>query len=128
VKMQKICSPSLGFDENTKMEDTMERISKEQVLEKLRELRPLYEKEGFIIKGIFGSVARGDDNENSDIDVLYDLNPEFTKLHFGFYAVGRIVEIKEELKHIFGCDIDLATTDNPSRVFQRTIIEEGIYV
>jgi len=103
-------------------------MKKDEVLAKLREVKPSYEKEGFIIKGIFGSVARGDNDENSDIDVLYDLTPEFTKRHFGFYAVGRIEGIKEELRQLFGCDIDLATADNPSRVFQETIKEESAYV
>lgn len=103
-------------------------MQKDEVLSKLAELKPLYEKEGFVIKGIFGSVARGDEHENSDIDVLYALNPEFTKRHFGFYAVGRIEAIKEELREVFGCEVDLATIDNPSRVFQETIREESINV
>jgi hypothetical protein len=103
-------------------------MEKMRVIAKLRELKPDYEKEGFVIKGIFGSVARGDNDENSDIDVLYDLTPEFTRRHFGFYAVGRIQGIKEELQQVFGCDVDLATIDSPSCVFQRTIEQEGIYV
>jgi hypothetical protein len=103
-------------------------MQRDEVLAKLRELKPNYEKEGFIVKGIFGSVARGDNDENSDIDVLYDLTPEFTRRHFGFYAVGRIQGIKEELQQVFGCDVDLVTIDSPSRVFQKTIEQEGIYV
>ncbi|NWF67297.1 MAG: nucleotidyltransferase domain-containing protein [Campylobacterales bacterium] len=103
-------------------------MNKQQILTKLKELKPLYEKDGFIIKGIFGSVARDEQNENSDIDILYDLTPEFTKRHIGFYAVGRLEDIKDELKKIFDCDIDLATIDSNSKVFQETIKQEGIYV
>ncbi len=103
-------------------------MQKDEVLSKLAQLKPIYEKEGFIIKGIFGSVARGDSNENSDIDVLYDLSPEFTKLHFGFYAVGRIEAIKEELKNIFHCDVDLASTNNHNRTLKEVVEREAVYV
>ena len=103
-------------------------MKKDEILAKLKELKPVYEQEGFVVKGIFGSVARGDDSINSDIDVLYDLTPEFTKRHLGFFAVSRIEAIKQELQQIFGCDVDLATSDNPSRVFQETIKEECAYV
>jgi len=103
-------------------------MKKDEVLAKLREVKPSYEKEGFVIKGIFGSVARGDDNENSDIDVLYDLNPEFTKRHFGFYAVGRIEAIKEELREVFGCEVDLASTNNHNKILKEVVAREAVYV
>lgn len=103
-------------------------MTKETILAKLRELQPRYEKEGFIIKGIFGSFARDEADENSDIDILYDLNPKFIELHMGFYAISRLETIKNELKILFHREIDLATIDNPSRVFQKYTKEEAIYV
>ena len=39
--------------------------------EKIKELKALLKKEGFIIDEVFGSFARGDYNQNSDIDLLY---------------------------------------------------------
>jgi len=103
-------------------------MNKETILAKLRELKPRYEKEGFIIKGIFGSVARDEADENSDIDILYDLNPIFTELHMGFYAIGRIEGIKEELRQIFGCDVDLATTNNHNATLKEVVSREAVYV
>lgn len=103
-------------------------MQRDEVLAKLRELKPNYEKEGFIVKGIFGSVARGDNDENSDIDILYDVNPEFLKRYMGFYAVGRLEGIKEELKNIFHCDIDLASTNNHNRTLKEVVEREAIYV
>lgn len=103
-------------------------MDKETILTRLKELKPQYEKEGFIIKGIFGSYARDEADESSDIDILYDLNPKFTELHMGFYAIGRLEAIKNELKILFHREIDLATIDNPSRVFQKYAKEEAVYV
>ncbi len=42
-----------------------------QTLETISTIRYKYEPEGFIILGVFGSVARGDDREGSDVDILY---------------------------------------------------------
>jgi predicted nucleotidyltransferase len=43
---------------------------KEEILKKLQELKPtLYEKYGIESFAIFGSVAKGEENENSDINI-----------------------------------------------------------
>lgn len=44
----------------------------------LRELRPGLEAKGVRHAYLFGSVARGDDVEESDIDIILDLDPERT--------------------------------------------------
>jgi predicted nucleotidyltransferase len=51
--------------------------------------------------GIFGSVARGDNTENSDIDILYKLK----------YAVGlfNIVRIKDSLEEKLNTKVDLVS-------------------
>jgi len=42
-----------------------------EIIEKLRKLKPvLKEKFGIEEIGVFGSVARGEDTENSDIDIV----------------------------------------------------------
>ena len=48
--------------------------------------------------GIFGSVARGEHTEGSDIDVCVDLQ------HPSLYYM---VHIKEELQQLFGCSVDI---------------------
>ena len=43
---------------------------KKEILKKLQELKPtLYEKYGIESFAIFGSVAKGEENEDSDIDI-----------------------------------------------------------
>ncbi len=48
-------------------------MKKEEILNKLKEIKPLYEKEGLEILGVFGSYAKDTQNEFSDIDIAYRL-------------------------------------------------------
>ena len=52
-------------------------MRKEEILQKLKELKPKYEAEGFEILGLFGSYARDEATEGSDIDILIDTKKEF---------------------------------------------------
>ncbi|HFC6361286.1 TPA: nucleotidyltransferase family protein [Neisseria lactamica] len=58
------------------------------------EVRDVFENHPFAKKPrIFGSVARGDDTEDSDIDILIDIEP-FTS----FFAIA---ELQNELEDLF---------------------------
>lgn len=56
------------------------------------------EKYGILSIGIFGSVARGEQRENSDVDVVVELKESD---YFIFCA------IQEELEALFSCKVDL---------------------
>jgi uncharacterized protein len=73
----------------------------DELLNKIRGVKKEYEKEGFIILGVFGSYARGEETPESDIDILYETKEEFTSGYKGFAYFGKIDEIKENLKTIF---------------------------
>ncbi len=99
------------------------------LLEKIKKIKPKYEKEGLIILGLFGSYAKDKATENSDIDLLYDINSkEFCKKNPGFKAFSRLNEIKKELKDIFGKEVDLATIDNHNETFKNFALQGAIYV
>jgi hypothetical protein len=46
------------------------------ILRELKRLKPQYAREGFVMCGIFGSYARPDFDEHSDIDIAYRLARE----------------------------------------------------
>ena len=50
---------------------------------------------------LFGSSARGDDRQDSDIDILVDPMPQTT-----FYDLA---ELEIELEQILGCKVDVRT-------------------
>lgn len=51
---------------------------------------------------IFGSVARGDDRPDSDLDLLVELEPEA--------SVVDIIGLDEELSAVLGCSAEVVTT------------------
>lgn len=70
--------------------------------------------------GIFGSVARGEQTEDSDVDVCVDL---------AVPNMFSLVHIKEELRQLFGCEVDVVRIrQNMDALLKRDIMKEGIYV
>ena len=70
--------------------------------------------------GIFGSVARGEQTEDSDVDVYLETSQP------NMFA---LVHIKEDLQSLFGCNVDIVRLRDPMDSFLRNRIEkEGIYV
>ncbi len=104
-------------------------IKSSEIILKLKELKPIYEKEGMKLLGIFGSFAKDSANNSSDIDILYELDAKiFYENNSGFKAFLRIKEIKEELQNIFKRDIDLCAKSGLSNTGEKYILGNTIYV
>ena len=57
-------------------------LQKKEIILKLKELKPIYEQDGLILIGLFGSYAKDTQNDFSDIDIAYKLNyDKFSKKH-----------------------------------------------
>jgi len=67
-----------------------------------RALVELCARYGFARLEVFGSVARGEDRTDSDIDVLYDLLP-------GRHVTWEVIDAAEELSEILGRPVDLVS-------------------
>ena len=91
---------------------------------KIKKLKSILKKDGFIIDGVFGSIARGDYTNKSDIDLLYHLEEPFFTKYQGFKGFAKIEEIKEFLKKELKRDIDLAPTDNLSNTAKKYILKD----
>lgn len=98
------------------------------VLEGIKVLKKRLCEEGFIIDGIFGSVARGDATENSDVDILYHLEPKFYTTYDGFSGFKKLDEIKQLIGSTLNRKIDLAPASNLSKTARKYIYEDLICV
>ena len=74
---------------------------REDVLKKLEHHLPEIQQQfGIETLGIFGSVARGEDGPESDIDILYKFSTEVIRLR-------QFMGLKEYLEDLLGRNVDL---------------------
>jgi predicted nucleotidyltransferase len=94
---------------------------KNKILSTLKESTPaLREKYGVTRIGIFGSVARGDAAEKSDVDIVYEMSRP---------NLFTVVHLKEELEHILHFPVDLVRyRERMNPLLKKRIEKEGVYV
>ena len=85
----------------------MRKPDREQILSILKQLNEKYAPKGFKFVGLFGSYARGEADDFSDIDIAYRI--DHTKFHpdNAFKKLEAIQEIRQELEKIFKRKVDL---------------------
>lgn len=98
------------------------------ILNQIKSLKEVLENDGFIIDGIFGSYARGEDTKNSDVDILYHLDDIFYNKYSGFIGFKKLDEIKKFISEKIDKKIDLAPKNNLSKTGQKYILNEVVYV
>jgi predicted nucleotidyltransferase len=99
-----------------------------ELLGKIGFLKRRYEPEGFIILGVFGSYARGEETPQSDLDILYELREPFYTKYAGWDACGRLEDIKQELQQALGGKIDIASRNGLNEIGRKYILPEVVYV
>ena len=99
-------------------------LNKKDIVSKLKELKPKYEQEGLILLGFFGSYAKDNQNDFSDIDIAYKLDyDKFSQTYKdGFSKLLRIDDIKSELQQAFKTKIDFVSDSN------KKILKDIVYV
>ena len=87
----------------------------QEYIELLKEHLPeLQERFGITSMRLFGSVARGDHHEGSDIDIFVSMPPKF----FNY------IEAAQYLEDVLGCKVDLICNHSNIRPFFRQHIEQ----
>ena len=67
---------------------------------------------------IFGSVARGEADSDSDLDVLVDLQPGRSLFDLG----GLLIELQE----LFGCRVDVVTEQGLRPRLRERVLREAV--
>jgi predicted nucleotidyltransferase len=65
---------------------------------------------------LFGSVVNGDFREDSDVDVMVAFEKEAR------WSLWDVVDMQDELRAIFGCDVDIVERDAVKNPFVRRSI------
>lgn len=75
---------------------------------------------GIDVLGLFGSAARGEQTDESDVDVFYSGKP---------LSLLKLDALQQELEELLGCKVDIVRMRNNMNPLLRSRIEkEGRYV
>ena len=93
----------------------------QECIKKLSDFKQAFaQKYGILKLGIFGSVARNENNEHSDIDIVVEVKKPSLQLMY---------ELRETLKQLLGCEVDLVRfRDSLRPLFKSNIQKDVIYV
>jgi hypothetical protein len=84
----------------------MRRMNRDEIIERLREREADLRAQGVAHAALFGSVARGDDSPDSDIDILVDLDPAIVVTIFDYAGV------KEFIAGLFDRPVDVVSRES----------------
>jgi hypothetical protein len=92
----------------------------EALSKKRHEIRQIVESHHAGNARFFGSVAKGEDTEQSDLDILVDPNPEATLFDIG--------AIRRELKALLGLTVDVLTPNALPDHFREEVLGSSVPV
>ena len=92
----------------------------EEIVDRIREARSdLFRRYPIERLGIFGSVVRGENTRESDVDILVEFNG----------PIGlEVADLAFELDEITGCNVDLVSARGLKEGVKRLIERDVIYV
>lgn len=85
-----------------------------------RKILPVLKKYGVTRAGIFGSVVRGEETEESDIDILVEIESRMSLLDF--------VGLKLELEEALGRKVDLGEYSTIKPIIKEQILSEEVAI
>ena len=92
--------------------------AKEQAIAAIRDLEPAMRRHGILSACLFGSVARGDDEDESDIDMAVGMDEDGP---FGYFDMRRAANLVAQRT---GREVDVTTL--PLRGLLRECAEEDL--
>jgi predicted nucleotidyltransferase len=84
------------------------------------EILTIAERHGAQNVRVFGSVARGEADDSSDIDFLVDMETGRSLLDLGALVV--------ELRDVLGCEVDVVTTRGLKERIRDRVLDEAIAI
>ena len=96
-------------------------MQRETALAALRNNRRRFADHGVSRLAVFGSVARDEATEASDVDILVEFRPD---AHIGLFEFARL---RRDLAELLGCEVDLVTPEALHPSMRNEILQEAVY-
>ncbi len=98
-------------------------MNKNEIIDYLQKQQPYFHANfGIRFVGLFGSFSRGDETEDSDIDILYRIEKD-KKL-----SMFKYLKVASQLEDFFQKKIDLVRVDTLKPTLKRYVDKDIIYV
>jgi predicted nucleotidyltransferase len=96
-------------------------MNSEFALHILKTSEPALRARGVMRAALFGSLARGDNRPDSDIDVMIEIDPD---ARIGVYEY---VDLKDYVTGLFDVPVDVVTRENLKPHLRGKALAEAIY-
>lgn len=96
-------------------------MKRDEIIRKLRDREADLRAQGVAHAALFGSVARGDDRPESDIDIMVELAPD---ARIGLFQYVGIVHFLDDM---FAGRVDVANRDGLKPLVRPAVEREAIY-
>jgi predicted nucleotidyltransferase len=96
-------------------------MRRDDVIARLKQAEPALRARGIRRAAVFGSVARGDNRPDSDIDIMIEVDPETDM------TVYEYVGLKEYVAGLFDGSVDVVSEEGLKPYVRPTATAEAIY-
>jgi predicted nucleotidyltransferase len=96
-------------------------MERDQVIERLRQAEARLRASGVVHAALFGSVARGDTHEKSDIDIFVELDPSRIITMFDYAS------LKDEVAGLFPVPVDVVDREALKPRIRPRALADAIY-
>lgn len=97
-------------------------VEKDQILKFISDDEVLFKSKYHVVKmGVFGSCARNEQDESSDIDLIVEFEADTKNLH---KIKNEIIEL---FKRKFNVSIDICREKYIKPIFKQQILRESVY-
>lgn len=90
----------------------------EEIQKIKKEVSPVLKKYPISYAGIFGSYARGEEKENSDVDIMIKLKPDSS------FSLFDLIGVENELAKKIGKKVDLATEKSIGKYIKNSVFRD----
>ena len=96
-------------------------MKREDVLQTLKQAEAALRAEGVTHAALFGSVARGDERPDSDIDIMVEIDPAARVSLIGYVGIVQMIE------ELFPVRVDVASREGLKPLARPNIERDAIY-
>lgn len=103
-------------------------LTKDEILDYLKEIKPKLQKDGIAKLGLFGSFAKGTADIASDVDITIETSKDFVNKFKGFNGFIYLDDLRTDFMSKFKRQVDLCDTASMSLQKQQNLLTGVIYV